>query len=63
MVPNVLSPEILKSIEDFSTAATEAMTPEQREEHKFTGSLIPIVDPVFQPLLWCDFARLPLAHV
>ena len=33
------------------TAECEAMTPEQREEHKFTGSLIPLVDPVFQPLL------------
>ena len=51
VVKNVLSNELLKAIDDFSTAECEAMTPEQREEHKFTGSLIPLVDPVFQPLL------------
>ena len=51
VVNNVLSEELRKAIDSFSTAETEKMTPEQQEEHKFTGSLIPIVDPVFQPLL------------
>eukprot|EP00747_Dinoflagellata_sp_TGD_P171553 gnl/TRDRNA2_/TRDRNA2_205941_c0_seq1.p1 gnl/TRDRNA2_/TRDRNA2_205941_c0~~gnl/TRDRNA2_/TRDRNA2_205941_c0_seq1.p1 ORF type:complete len:346 (-),score=41.01 gnl/TRDRNA2_/TRDRNA2_205941_c0_seq1:40-1041(-) len=51
VVPSVLSSSILASIEAFSNAKTESMTPEQREKHKFTGSLIPTVDPVFQPLL------------
>jgi hypothetical protein len=51
VVNNVLSDELRAAIDRFSTAETEQMTPEQQEEHKFTGSLIPIVDPVFQPLL------------
>ena len=50
-VPQVMSADILASIKAFSTAETERMTPEQREKHKFTGSLIPTVDPVFHPLL------------
>jgi hypothetical protein len=51
VVPQVLDRTLIGAIEAFSNAATAAMSPAQQEEHKFTGSLIPIVDPVFQPLL------------
>eukprot|EP01052_Picozoa_sp_SAG31_P025113 SAG31_NODE_2182_length_6246_cov_3.051407_1_plen_389_part_00 len=51
VVPDVLPKQLLASIEAFSTREAEAMTDDEKEQHKFTGSLIPTVDPVFQPLL------------
>ena len=51
VVPGVIDDELIAAIREFSTGEAEAMTPEQREEHRFTGSLIPVHDPVFQPLL------------
>eukprot|EP00931_Biecheleriopsis_adriatica_P010647 TRINITY_DN111717_c0_g1_i1.p1 TRINITY_DN111717_c0_g1~~TRINITY_DN111717_c0_g1_i1.p1 ORF type:complete len:340 (+),score=33.18 TRINITY_DN111717_c0_g1_i1:60-1079(+) len=51
VLPNILERSLLDSVLAKSVELAEAMPDEEKEKHKFTGSLIPTVDEEFQPLL------------